>query len=291
VAAAADPAGRGDRVLPHPGDRLPRLVRRRARAVELHHLRRRVPLRAGRRLRLLLRARTPPLREAAVPHAAGRAAQRGFLHLGPAVAAVDVHPAGRDVPGRGGARFQPADPAASAGQLRRSRRPRPAVRLLARPRRRPGTVLAGLPAVPHLHPARPGGLRLDREARLPGPGGRAGAGRLPGGLRPAGLPARAGTRGRLGAGPGRPGHRLGQAAGRGKAGRGKGQGTEQRCSRPAVHGQRDRDPAPPGDIRHLRLAVPAAATEPDPGGSRAGLSRDRQAPVSRYPGGPASLIG
>ena len=57
------------------------------------------------------------------PTAAGRAAQRGLLHLEPAVAAVDVHPSGREVQGRGGARLQPADPAAPAAQLRRSRRP------------------------------------------------------------------------------------------------------------------------------------------------------------------------
>ena len=139
------------------------------------------------------------------PAAAARAAQRGLLHLEPAVAAVDLHPSGREVEGRGGARLQPADPAAPAARLRRSRRPRPPVRLLPRPRRRPGAVLPRLPAVQHVRPARPGGLRLDRETRLPGSVGRTGSGRLPDGLRAVGLPARPGARGRPRAGPGRAG--------------------------------------------------------------------------------------
>ena len=63
-------------------------------------------------------------------------------------------PAGT-VQGRGGARLQPADPAAPAGRLRRSRRPRLRLRVLAGPRGRAGTVLAGLPAVPDEGPAGP----------------------------------------------------------------------------------------------------------------------------------------
>ena len=98
--------------------------------------------------------------------------ERGLLHLEPEVAAVDVHASGRDVQGRGGARLQPADPAAPAGRLRRSRRPRLRLRVLAGPRGRAGAVLAGVPAVPHVRPAGPAGLRLDRGARLPGPGAR-----------------------------------------------------------------------------------------------------------------------
>ena len=47
----------------------------------------------------------------------------------------------------------------------------------------------------------------------------------------------------------------------------------------AVHRQRDRDPAPAGHVRHLRLAVPAAAAQPDPGG------RDRWALTQSPAGG------
>ena len=276
-AHAPDPAGHDGRMLSHPGRRVPGLVRVRARPVELHHVRWGVPVRAGRGLRRLPGAHTARLRAAAVPGRAARAAQRGLLHLEPAVAAVDLHSPGREVKGRGGARLQPADPAASAARLRRGRRPRPALRLLPRPRRRAGAVLAGLPAVRHLRPARPGGLRLDRQARLPGTLGRARACRLPGRLRAVGLPARPGARGRAGAGPGR--------------------ADQEQRPRPGdspVHRQRDRDPAPPGHVRHLRLAVPAAAAQPDPGGRGArssgdGLSRNRQQAVSRHPGGHASL--
>ena len=95
----------------------------------------------------------PGLRAAAVPGGAAGAADRGLLHLEPVLTAVDLHAPGRPVQGRGGARLQPADPAAPAGRLRRSRRPRLRLRVLAGPRGRAGTVLAGLPAVPDDGPA------------------------------------------------------------------------------------------------------------------------------------------
>ena len=106
-----------------------------------------------RRLRRLPGAEPARLRTAAVPGGAARAACRGLLHLEPAVTAVDLHPSGRHVQGRGGARLQPADPAAPAGRLRRSRRPRLRLRVLAGPRGRAGTVLAGVPGVPDERPA------------------------------------------------------------------------------------------------------------------------------------------
>ena len=177
AAPPAHPAGGAHRVFPDPGDRLSRLVRRLARRVELHHLQRRVPVRPGRGLRLLPGAELARVREAAVPHATGRAAQRGLLRVEPAVTAVDLPSPGRDVQGHGRARFQPADTAPSAARVRRGGRPRLPLRVLAGPRRRAGKVLAGLPAVPHVRPARPAGLRLDRRARLPGPRGAAGPGR------------------------------------------------------------------------------------------------------------------
>ena len=65
-----------------------------------------------------------------MPHPAARPAQRRLLYLGPALPAVDLHPAGRDVPGRGGARLQPAHPGAPAAGLRRGGRPRLRLRLL-----------------------------------------------------------------------------------------------------------------------------------------------------------------
>ena len=74
AAPPAHPAGRAHRVLPDPGDRLSRLVRRLARRVELHHLQRRVPVRPGGGLRLLPGAEPARVREAAVPHAADGAA-------------------------------------------------------------------------------------------------------------------------------------------------------------------------------------------------------------------------
>ena len=99
------------------------------------------------------RAEPAGLRAAAVPGGAAGAAGRGLLHLEPAVTAVDLHSPGRPVQGRGRARLQPADPAASAGRLRRSRRPGLRLRVLAGPRGRAGTVLAGLPGVPDDGPA------------------------------------------------------------------------------------------------------------------------------------------
>src|SRR6266478_2736358 len=102
------------------------------------------------------------LRAAAVPDRAARASGRRLLHLEPAVTAVDLPAASRAVQGRGGARLQPADPAASAGRLRRGRRPRLRLRVLAGSRRRAGTVLAGVPSVPDAGPAGPAGVRLDR---------------------------------------------------------------------------------------------------------------------------------
>ena len=166
---AAGPAGRAGRVLPGPGGGLPGLVRRGARASQLHHVRRGVPVRPGRGLRRLPGPEPARLRAAAVPGGAARAAGRGLLHLEPAVTAVDLHAPGRPVQGRGGARLQPADPAAPAGRLRRSRRPRLRLRVLAGPRGRAGTVLAGVPGVPDERPAGQAGVRLDRGARLPGP--------------------------------------------------------------------------------------------------------------------------
>ena len=133
--------------------------------------------------------------------------------------------------------------------VRRSRRPRLRLRVLAGPRGRAGTVLAGLPAVPDDGPAGPAGVRLDREARLPASADTRRAGRVPGRVRAVVLPAGAAVRGRARACPGRPGLRPGRPA-----------------SAAAVHGQRGGRPAAPGHVRHLRLAVPAAAAQPHPGG-------------------------
>ena len=65
-----------------------------------------------------------------------------------------------------------------------------------------------------------------------------------------------GVRGRARAGPGRPRRqpRSGAAAGQGHPRR-----------RPAVHRQRGARAHPPGCVRHLRLALPASAAQPDPG--------------------------
>ena len=266
AAAAAHPAGRTDRLLPRPGAGLPRLVRRLARPVELHHVQRRVPVRPGRRLRLLPGPGPAGLREAAVPLSAGRAAQRGLLHLEPAVAAVDLRSPGRDVQGRGGARFQPADPAPPAGRLRGRGGPRLPLRVLAGPRRRTGKILPGLPAVPQLRPARPAGLRLDRRTRLPGPGAAAGPGRVLYGLRPVVLRAGPGVRRGAAAWPGRPRRGQGPARIQGQAGPRR---------RAAVHGRRGARARPPGGVRHLRLALPAAAAQPDPGRRGTRRGRDR----------------
>jgi hypothetical protein len=203
--ADAGTAGRAGRVLPRSGGRVPRLVRGLAWPAQLHVVQRSVPLRPGGRLRLLLGAGAARLREAAMPHRADRAAERRLLHLGSAVPPVDVHPAGRDDEGRGGARLQPADPAAPAARLRRSRLGRLQLRLLPRPRRGPGEVLSRVPGVPDLHPARQGGLRLDRGARLPGSRAGPRPGAFPDRLRQV-VRTRPGLPGRAGAGTGRPGH-------------------------------------------------------------------------------------
>src|SRR6478736_3933576 len=248
---AADPAGRADRVLPGAGGGLPGVVRRGARAMELHHVRRGVPVRAGGGLRRLPGPEPSRLRAAAVPGGAAVAADRGLLHLEPGITPVDLHAPGRHVQGRGRARLQPADPAAPAGRLRRSRRPGLRLRVLAGPRGRAGTVLTGLPAVPDDGPAGPAGVRLDREARLLSSGDTRRAGRVPGRVRAVVLPAGAAVRGRARARPGRAGLRPGRPE-----------------SPAAVHGQRGGRPAAPGHVRHLRLAVPAAAAQPHPGGRR-----------------------
>src|SRR5581483_10585064 len=139
--------GAGAQLRP-PRDRLPRLVLRVTRKVELHDVRRRLSVRAGSGLRGLHRAAPAVVRETAVPYAAAVTARGRFLHVEPGVAAVDVHAAARQVQGLRRPGLQPADPAAPAACLRRSCRPRLRLRLLPGPRRRPGALSAGLPDVP-----------------------------------------------------------------------------------------------------------------------------------------------
>src|SRR4029077_1663444 len=88
---AAGPAGRADRVLPGAGGGLPGMVRRGARAMEFHHVRRGVPVRAGGGLLRLPGPDPSRLRAAAVPGGAAVAADRRLLHLEPVLAAVDLH--------------------------------------------------------------------------------------------------------------------------------------------------------------------------------------------------------
>ncbi len=251
-------------MLPHPGGRLSRLVRSLARPMELHLLQRLVPVRPGRGLRLLPGAEPARLRKAPVPYAAARAAQRGLLHLEPALTAVDIPSSGRHVQGRGGARLQPADTAPPAARLRRRGRLRLHLRVLAGTRGRVGALLTGVPAVPAIHPARPAGLRLDRRARLPGPRGPAGPGRIPDRLRNVVLPARSGFRGRARPGPRRPRHRPGPVPRQNRP-----------LRRHAVRRQRGARAYPPGRVRHLRLALPASAAHPDPGCRDTRRGRDR----------------
>ena len=184
AAAPPDAARRAHRLLPPPGGRLPRLVRGLARRAELHHLQRRVPLRPRRGLRLLPRADPARLREAAArPHSPQSSGTRTFTP------GTRSHRSGRSVPRRAGPGTQwCATSACGSCAISRSpiSRPQAVTSATGFPRsgRRAGALLAGgLPAVRHLHPARPAGLRLDCGSRLPGPRGATRAGGLPDRLR------------------------------------------------------------------------------------------------------------
>jgi hypothetical protein len=232
--AAVAAAGGAGGLLPDPGGRVCRVVRGLARGAGVHHVQRRVPVRAGGGLRLVPRAEPAQLRAAALPGTAARAAQRGLLYLGSAVTAVGVPAAGGDVAGRGGARLRPADPAAPAAGLRRGGGTGFPVRVRAGARGGAGTLFAGVPAVPPLHPARPAGCRVARGARVPAAGRPAQPGSLPDRVRALVLRAGAGVRGRARAGPGGPHRRRappGQAGQRGSAVHGeRGAGSRSACA-------------------------------------------------------------
>jgi len=191
-APSARPARGAHRLLPHPGDRLsglgstPRTASGTSPPSAARFL-----YGPGGGLRLLPGAGPARLRESALPDQPPALREADFYTWDPRSPQwTFTPPAGQSRDGRG-ARLQPADPAASADRLRRGGQPGFWYGFSPVRGAGPEKVLNRLPAVPHLHPARPAGLRLDRRARIHRSRAAAWPGRFPHRLRTLVLPARA----------------------------------------------------------------------------------------------------